>query len=127
MKQEDKIIFEKYLKEIGEEKKIEEFFKWAEDRVYHLTLGGWMVVGYEDFWKLHLPDVFLIFFNYEKEQRDEKLNKFSQMFEKTFGWEDNEKANFLYANTIYSIISENETHKAYEQLFLDYMNENGIF
>ena len=64
---------------------------------------------------------------YDMQQNDlQRLEKYTKMYEQTFDWGCNDRANYLFANAIYSVISGNETFKECEQDFLDYMHENGI-
>ena len=62
----------------------------------------------------------------ENKEKIDKLEKFTRMFEQTFDWGCNDRAKFLYANAIYSVISGSETFKECEQEFIDYMHENKI-
>lgn len=59
------------------------------------------------------------------EEKDiKKLKKFTKLFQKTFDWGCNDRAKYLYANAVYSVISGNPTFEECEQEFLDYMIES---
>lgn len=60
------------------------------------------------------------------QRREAALKTFTRLFEQTMEWGCNDRAKCLYANAVYSIVSDNEIFKECEQEFLDYMHENGI-
>lgn len=64
--------------------------------------------------------------NIQQKDNIELLKKYTKMYEQTFDWGCNDKAKYLYANAVYSVVSGKEIFKECEQDFLDYMHENGI-
>ena len=57
----------------------------------------------------------------------DKLSELSRLYEQSFNWGCNDKIKALYANAVYSIISQNKTFENCEQEFLDYIHDNHIF
>lgn len=122
----EKTTIEKSLEKIGKINELETFFFWCEqNKVSYLPRSEHWIIGRKN--EICVPltfeDLYEIF---EKNSREFKLKKFSDMFKETFEWGCNDTAKFLYANAIYSIITENKTYKESEQDFLDYMLENDI-
>lgn len=64
--------------------------------------------------------------NKTQSNEKDKLKYYTRLFEQTFEWGCNDRAKFLYANAIYSVISKNKIYEECEQEFLDYMRESGI-
>lgn len=57
-------------------------------------------------------------------EKNEKLNKLTNLFEKTFDWGCNDRAKVLYANAVYAVISENKIFEECIDEFKEYMLEN---
>ena len=57
-------------------------------------------------------------------EKNEKLNKLANLFEKTFDWGCNDTAKILYANAVYAVISENKIFEGCIDEFKEYMLEN---
>ena len=57
-------------------------------------------------------------------EKQEKLEKYSKMFESTFGWGCNDHAKYLYSLAVYSVISGKETFKECEEEFIEYIAES---
>ena len=57
-------------------------------------------------------------------EKNEKLNKLANLFEKTFDWGCNDTAKVLYANAVYAVISENKIFEECVDEFKEYMLEN---
>lgn len=57
-------------------------------------------------------------------EKIEKLNRLTDLFEKTFDWGCNDKAKDLYANVLYAVIRGDKIYEEYIEEFKDYMLEN---
>ena len=128
MTRDEKIMLEQSLKKIGKSDRINDLLTWCEKNlVYRLLASGWIIGENEDCSSLSFNELYSIFEDDYKKEREFKLNKFSEMLKETFEWGCNDRAKCLYANAIYSVITGEENYKECEQDFLDYMHENGIF
>ena len=54
-------------------------------------------------------------------EKIEKLNKLSNLFEKTFDWGCNDNARDLYTNAVYAVISEKKVWEGCVEEFTDFM------
>lgn len=61
-----------------------------------------------------------------KQNDIKRLEKYTKMYHETFEWGCNDKASYLYAHAVYSVVSGNEIYRECEDEFLEYMYENGI-